>query len=116
MDSMVTARVPVETKNRANKAFALLGISASQAINSLYEFVANTQHLPEFRTEEQILFEGRERVLDPETMTPKMKEMIRAIKAIESRGPIDLGEDAGKSSVELIEEARNARAEALLRY
>ena len=112
MDSMVTARVPVETKNRANKAFASLGISASQAINSLYEFVANTQHLPEFRTEEQILFEGRERVLDPETMTPKMKEMIRAIKAIESRGPIDLGEDAGKTWREIREERREELREA----
>ncbi|MCL2632083.1 MAG: type II toxin-antitoxin system RelB/DinJ family antitoxin [Coriobacteriia bacterium] len=113
---MVTARVPIEIKKRASIAFESLGVTPTQAINALYEYVVKFNSLPDFRSEEQILYEGRERVLDPQTMTPKIQRMIAAMKAIENQEPIDWGEDAGKSSIELLKEAKDERAKSLLGY
>lgn len=114
MDSMVTARVPAEIKKRANRAYEKLGVTPSQAINFLYEYVADKQCLPDFRSEEQKLFEGKERVLDPETMTPKMKKKVEAILWMRNRPPVDFGEDAGKTVREIMEERWDERSETLL--
>ena len=116
MDAMVTARVPIEIKNQATKVFESLGITTSQAINDFFKHVAGSGRLPELRSEEQVIFEGRERVFDQQVLTPKMKEMLKAMKAIQDRAPIDWGEDANKSFKELLEEAREERCASLLGY
>ena len=117
MDSMVTARVPKEIKSRACKALETFGVTPSQAINALFEFVATNQRLPDFRSEEQALFENKPRVFDPGTMTPRMRQIIKAMQAIEERGKsIDWGEDAEKPFRELLEESREERRACLLGY
>jgi addiction module RelB/DinJ family antitoxin len=116
MDTMVSARVPAEVKKQACKALEALGVTPSQAINSLFEYLATNQCLPEFRSEEQLLFNGRERVLEPETLTPKMKQIIKAMRSIQALHPIDWGADANKTTSELIDEARRERLEAILGY
>jgi len=116
MDTMVTARVPAEVKKRATRAFDELGITATQAINELFEYVAAHQKMPDLRSEEQIMFDGKPRVLDKDNMTPRMREIIEAMKVIESQPPIDWGEDAGKSVMQLLEEAKEERSARLLGY
>ena len=117
MDTMVTARVPAEVKKQANKVFEALRVTPSQAINALYEYVAANQRLPEFRSEEQIMFADRERFITPETLTPKMKSVLRAMQSIEKlHSSIDWGEDADRPTSELIDEARRERLEAILGY
>ncbi|MDR2714335.1 MAG: type II toxin-antitoxin system RelB/DinJ family antitoxin [Coriobacteriales bacterium] len=113
METMVTARMPLETKKRASKVFDSLGVTTSQVINALFESVVSNKGLPEFRSEEQIMFENKERVLDPQNLTPKMKRMLRAMKSIQDQPPIDWGEDANRPFKELLEERREERHEAL---
>lgn len=116
MDAMVTARVPVETKREANKILEALGMTPSQAINALYEYVATNRQLPELRSEEQIMYEGHPRKIDPQALTPRMKQVIRATKAVRDQAPADWDEDAEKPFKELLDESRGSRYEALFGY
>ena len=114
MDTMVTARVPAEVKKRATEVFREKGTTTSEAINAYLEYVAKNNSLPDLRSEEQIMFEGCERVLDQNLLTPNMRRVLKAMRAIENQPPIDWGESAGKPFKELLEEAREERHEALL--
>ena len=47
MDSIVTARVPVEIKDQVNAMLAQIGATPTQLINSAYEYVLDNGALPE---------------------------------------------------------------------
>ena len=108
MDSMVTARVPIELKRQATEVFKKLETTHSQAINDFYEHVAITGSLPELRTSTQIAYQDCPRIIDPEKITPDMKRVARAMRTIKSLGPVEWGEDEGRSYKEIIEEGRRA--------
>jgi len=116
MDAMVTARVPAEIKKQANRALEALGVSQTEAINALFEYIASNQSLPDFRSDEKKLYEGRERVIDPATMTPKMLKTLSAMRRIRELPPIDWGDDADKPTQQLIDEARSEHLETIFRY
>jgi len=46
MDAMVSARVPVETRNQVNTILGRMGTTPTQLINAAYEYVLSTGHLP----------------------------------------------------------------------
>lgn len=114
MDAMVTARVPVEIKKQVGKTLESLGLTTSQAINALFEYVFCTGELPDFRSETQKAYEGCPRVVEPGKITSDMIRVAKAMRSLESLGPVDWGEDAGKSYRELLEEGRRADYEAFL--
>ncbi|MCL2757409.1 MAG: type II toxin-antitoxin system RelB/DinJ family antitoxin [Coriobacteriia bacterium] len=111
---MVTARVPIEIKNQATKVFESLGLTASQAINTLFKHVADTSSIPDFRSQTQIAYEGCPRILDLEKITPDMIQVARAMKSIQNLGPVDWGKDTGTSYKAVLEGGRRADYEALL--
>ena len=45
-DAMVTARMSAQKKEAGNKVFDALGINASKAINSFYDYVIQNKKLP----------------------------------------------------------------------
>jgi len=114
MDAMVTARVPVEIKKRSCMVLERLGVTPSQAINALLSYVATANKLPDLRSETQIAYEKRPRILDIENLTPDMKLIAKAMRSIQSLGSVDWGCDADIPYKELIEEGRRADYEALL--
>jgi len=50
MDSIVTARVPVEIKEQVNEVLAKIGATPTQLINAAYEYVLVHGALPEEHT------------------------------------------------------------------
>jgi addiction module RelB/DinJ family antitoxin len=114
MDAMITARVPIETKRQANRVFDSLGTTPSKVINDLFEYVATSKSLPEFHSKEQILFSGQKRDLDSQSLTPKMKLILKAMKAIESKPPIEWGDDSDKSFEDLLVMSRKEHYQTFL--
>lgn len=47
MDSIVTARIPVEVKNQVSEILELLGSNTTQLINAAFEYVLVTGRLPD---------------------------------------------------------------------
>ena len=45
-DAMVTARMPVEKKEAANRVFEQLGTNASRVINDVFDYVIRTGEVP----------------------------------------------------------------------
>ena len=49
MDSIVTARIPVEVKNQVSEVLESLGSNTTQLINAAFEYVLVTGKLPDAR-------------------------------------------------------------------
>ena len=47
MDSIVTARIPVEVKNQVSEVLESLGSNTTQLINAAFEYVLVTGRLPD---------------------------------------------------------------------
>lgn len=58
MDSVVTARVPVEIKNQGNAALRRIGATPTRLINAAYEYVLATGKLPEVAAAGQVDAQG----------------------------------------------------------
>ena len=54
MDAMVTARVPVEIKKRGDSKLKEIGSSATELVNSAYEYVLQTGKLPRAKATDEV--------------------------------------------------------------
>lgn len=56
MDSIVTARIPVEVKNQVSEILESLGSNTTQLINAAFEYVLVTGKLPDARESASLEF------------------------------------------------------------
>ncbi|MCL1797878.1 MAG: type II toxin-antitoxin system RelB/DinJ family antitoxin [Eggerthellaceae bacterium] len=104
MDSIVTARVPLEIKEQANEMLASIGATPTQLINAAYEYVLNNKKLPET-------------LAPPSTAQHKTlsQERVQKLHRILDQTSFAVAEEhwQGKSYKELLAEGKKADYEAL---
>lgn len=112
MDSIVTARIPVEVKNQVSEILELLGSNTTQLINAAFEYVLVTGKLPDTHegTTSELSARGSSRQL-----SEKDKEQLSALFGkISVPAPASFWNDLGDSSYkEAISEWRSNDYEAL---
>jgi antitoxin component of RelBE/YafQ-DinJ toxin-antitoxin module len=112
--STVTARVPREIKQQAELVFKKQGMTATDAINRLYESTSSRGYFPERELPDPHAFpEPGKRRLDPKTMTDEQKRKWEAIKRLRSVKVEDWGDYHGRPCKEVIAEGRLRDYEAL---
>ena len=112
MDSIVTARIPVEVKNQVSEVLESLGSNTTQLINAAFEYVLVTGRLPDAHegTTSELSARGSSRQL-----SEKDKEQLSALLGkISVPAPASFWNDLGDSSYkEAISEWRSNDYEAL---
>ena len=112
MDSIVTARIPVEVKNQVSEVLESLGSNTTQLINAAFEYVLVTGRLPDAHegTTSELSARGSSRQL-----SEKDKEQLSALFGkISVPAPASFWNDLGDSSYkEAICEWRSNDYEAL---
>lgn len=112
MDSIVTARIPVEVKNQVSEVLESLGSNTTQLINAAFEYVLVTGRLPNAHegTTSELSARGSSRQL-----SEKDKEQLSALFGkISVPAPASFWNDLGDSSYkEAISEWRSNDYEAL---
>ncbi len=100
-DAIVTARVPVEIKERGNAILRKIGSSPTELINSAYEYVLREEKLPQATP---VLSElcGQHRSLTPE----QKRHLKERMQKMTLKAPEGWGE---KTFKELLNEAREER-------
>jgi hypothetical protein len=107
MDSIVTARIPVEVKNQVSEILESLGSNTTQLINAAFEYVLVTGKLPDAH-EGASLESSRQ-------LSEKDKEELSALFGkISVPAPASFWNDLGNSTYkEAISEWRSSDYEAL---
>ena len=112
MDSIVTARVPVEVKNQVSEVLESLGLNTTKLINAAFEYVLVTGKLPDARegATSELSVGGSSRQL-----SEKDKEQLSTLfGTISVPAPASFWNDLGDSSYkEAISEWRSNDYEAL---
>ena len=112
MDSIVTARIPVEVKNQVSEVLESLGSNTTQLINAAFEYVLVTGKLPDTHegTTSELSARGSSRQL-----SEKDKEQLASLFGkISVPAPASFWNDLGDSSYkEAISEWRSNDYEAL---
>ena len=112
MDSIVTARIPVEVKNQVSEVLESLGSNTTQLINAAFEYVLVTGKLPDahesFAAEPSAKGSSRQ-------LSEKDKEQLASLFGkISVPAPASFWNDLGDSSYkEAISEWRSNDYEAL---
>ena len=106
MDSIVTARVPVEIKEQGNEVLARMGSTPTQLVNSAYEYVLRHGELPAGKNEHQT------RVSEHKVLS---QDRARKIHTVLRKSSFSVSETYwnGKTYKELIAEGKKADYEAL---
>lgn len=112
MDSIVTARIPVEVKNQVSEVLESLGSNTTQLINAAFEYVLVTGKLPDAREDASLesSVKGSSRQL-----SEKDKEQLSALFGkISVPAPASFWADLSDSTYkEAISEWRSSDYEAL---
>ena len=112
MDSIVTARVPVEVKNQVSEVLESLGSNTTKLINAAFEYVLVTGKLPDAHegAASELSARGSSRQL-----SEKDKEQLSALfEKISVPAPASFWNDLGDSTYkEAISEWRSSDYEAL---
>ena len=112
MDSIVTARIPVEVKNQVSEVLESLGSNTTQLINAAFEYVLVTGRLPDAHegTTSELSARGSSRQL-----SEKDKEQLASLFGkISVPAPASFWNDLGNSTYkEAISEWRSSDYEAL---
>ena len=112
MDSIVTARIPVEVKNQVSEILESLGSNTTQLINAAFEYVLVTGKLPD--AHEGTLLESSGKGSSRQ-LSEKDKEQLSALFGkISVPAPTSFWNDLGDSTYkEAISEWRSSDYEAL---
>jgi hypothetical protein len=112
MDSIVTARIPVEVKNQVSEVLESLGSNTTKLINAAFEYVLVTGRLPDAyegaSLESSVIRSSRQ-------LSEKDKEQLSALFGkISVPAPASFWNDLGDSTYkEAISEWRSSDYEAL---
>lgn len=112
MDSIVTARIPVEVKNQVSEVLESLGSSTTKLINAAFEYVLVTGKLPDAHDGASLEFSAKG---SSHQLSEKDKEELSALFGkISVPAPASFWNDLGDSSYkEAISEWRSSDYEAL---
>ena len=112
MDSIVTARVPVEVKNQVSEVLESLGSNTTQLINAAFEYVLVTGKLPDAREESSL--ESSSKGVSRQLSEKDKEELASLFGKISVPAPASFWNDLGDSTYkEAISEWRSNDYEAL---
>ena len=112
MDSIVTARIPVEVKNQVSEVLESLGSSTTKLINAAFEYVLVTGKLPDAHDGASLEFSAKG---SSHQLSEKDKEELSALFGkISVPAPASFWNDLGDSTYkEAISKWRSSDYEAL---
>ena len=112
MDSIVTARIPVEVKNQVSEVLESLGSNTTQLINAAFEYVLVTGKLPDAREESSL--ESSSKGVSRQLSEKDKEELASLFGKISVPAPASFWNDLGNSTYkEAISEWRSNDYEAL---
>ena len=112
MDSIVTARIPVEVKNQVSEVLESLGSNTTQLINAAFEYVLVTGKLPDAREESSL--ESSSKGSSRQLSEKDKEELASLFGKISVPAPASFWNDLGDSTYkEAISEWRSSDYEAL---
>ena len=112
MDSIVTARIPVEVKNQVSEVLESLGSNTTQLINAAFEYVLVTGKLPDAREESSL--ESSSKGVSRQLSEKDKEELASLFGKISVPAPASFRNDLGDSTYkEAISEWRSSDYEAL---
>ncbi len=112
MDSVVTARVPVEVKNQVSEVLESLGSNTTKLINAAFEYVLVTGKLPDAREESSL--ESSSKGVSRQLSEKDKEELSALFGKISVPAPASFWNDLGDSTYkEAISEWRSSDYEAL---
>lgn len=112
MDSIVTARVPVEVKNQVSEVLESLGSNTTKLINAAFEYVLVTGKLPDAREESSL--ESSSKGVSRQLSEKDKEELASLFGKISVPAPASFWNDLGDSTYkEAISEWRSSDYEAL---
>ena len=112
MDSIVTARIPVEVKNQVSEVLESLGSNTTQLINAAFEYVLVTGKLPDAREESSL--ESSYKGVSRQLSEKDKEELASLFGKISVPAPASFWNDLGDSTYkEAISEWRSSDYEAL---
>ena len=112
MDSIVTARVPVEVKNQVSEVLESLGLNTTKLINAAFEYVLVTGKLPD--AHEGASLESSAKGSSRQLSEKDKKELSALFGKISVPAPASFWNDLGESTYkEAISEWRSNDYEAL---
>ena len=111
MDSIVTARIPVEVKNQVSEVLESLGSNTTQLINAAFEYVLVTGKLPDAREESSL--ESSSKGVSRQLSEKDKEELASLFGKISVPAPASFWNDLGDSTYkEAISEWRSSDYEA----
>ena len=112
MDSIVTARIPVEVKNQVSEVLESLGSNTTKLINADFEYVLVTGKLPDAREESSL--ESSSKGVSRQLSEKDKEELASLFGKISVPAPASFWNDLGDSTYkEAISEWRSSDYEAL---
>lgn len=112
MDSIVTARIPVEVKNQVSEVLESLGSNTTKLINAAFEYVLVTGKLPDAREESSL--ESSSKGVSRQLSEKDKEELASLFGKISVPAPASFWNDLGDSTYkEAISEWRSSDYEAL---
>ncbi len=112
MDSIVTARIPVEVKNQVSEVLESLGSNTTQLINAAFEYVLVTGRLPD--AHESTTLESSAKGSSRQLSEKDKEELSALFGKISVPAPASFWNDLGSSTYkEAISEWRSNDYEAL---
>ena len=112
MDSIVTARIPVEVKNQVSEVLESLGSNTTQLINAAFEYVLVTGRLPD--AHEGTLLESSAKGSSRQLSEKDKEQLASLFGKISVSAPASFWNDLGDSTYkEAISEWRSSDYEAL---
>lgn len=112
MDSIVTARIPVEVKNQVTEVLESLGSNTTKLINAAFEYVLVTGRLPDAREESSL--ESSSKGVSRQLSEKDKEELASLFGKISVPAPASFWNDLGDSTYkEAISEWRSSDYEAL---
>lgn len=112
MDSIVTARIPVEVKNQVSEILESLGSNTTQLINAAFEYVLVTGRLPD--AHEGTLLESSGKGSSRQLSEKDKEQLASLFGKISVPAPASFWNDLGDSTYkEAISEWRSSDYEAL---
>ena len=112
MDSIVTARVPVEVKNQVSEILESLGSNTTKLINAAFEYVLATGKLPD--AHESASLESSAKRSSRQLSEKDKEELASLFGKISVPAPASFWNDLGDSTYkEAISEWRSSDYEAL---
>lgn len=112
MDSIVTARIPVEVKNQVSEVLESLGSNTTKLINAAFEYVLVTGKLPD--AHESSASDPSSKGFSRQLSEKDKKQLSALFGKISVPAPVSFWNDLGDSSYkEAISEWRSNDYEAL---